>query len=168
MCHLHVYMYSPRFSLPHQCCYYNIIHNQPFFWHTVPMSLEKASYSYVLSILSYTVHNGTVYLSLYRYEILSPVWANKFFWLDVCWKTSRQVHLPTWHSSISAGKSSKILLFICCIMLRPSKEKDEPLKESVQNPRKTKRVKDISTADNGSRFPKLAYLTVEEFEEIPK
>lgn len=53
-------------------------------------------------------------------------------------------------------------------MLRPSKEKDEPLKESLQNPRKTKRVKDISTADNGSRFPKLAYLTVEEFEEIPK
>ncbi|KAM7425972.1 Spindle and kinetochore-associated protein 1 [Porites harrisoni] len=51
---------------------------------------------------------------------------------------------------------------------RPSKEKDEPLKESLQNPRKTKRVKDISTADNGSRFPKLAYLTVEEFEEIPK
>ena len=53
-------------------------------------------------------------------------------------------------------------------MLRPSKEKEEPLKESVQNPRKTKRVKNISTADNGSRFPKLAYLTVEEFEEIPK
>ena len=67
-----------------------------------------------------------------------------------------------------AGKSSKILLLICRIMLRPSKEKDEPLKESVQNPRKTKRVKDISAADNGSRFPKLAYLTVEEFEEIPK
>ena len=59
-----MYMYSPRFSLPHQCCYYNIIHNQPFFWHTVPMSLEKASYSYVLSILSYTVHNGTVYSGL--------------------------------------------------------------------------------------------------------
>ena len=66
------------------------------------------------------------------------------------------------------AKSSQILLFICCIMLRPSKEKEEPLKESVQNSRKTKRVKNISTADNGSRFPKLAYLTVEEFEEIPK
>lgn len=66
------------------------------------------------------------------------------------------------------AKSSQILLFICCIMLRPSKEKEEPLKESAQNSRKTKRVKNISTADNGSRFPKLAYLTVEEFEEIPK
>lgn len=167
MCHLHVYMYSPRFSLPHQCCYYNIIHNQPFFGILYPCPLKKLLI--VMSCLYYLIQYIMVLcISQYRYEILNPVWANKFFWLDVCWKTSREVHLPTWHSSISAGKSSKILLFICCIMLRPSKEKDEPLKESVQNPRKTKRVKDISTADNGSRFPKLAYLTVEEFEEIPK
>ena len=138
-----------------------------FFGILYPCPLKKLLI--VMSCLYYLIQYIMVLcISQYRYEILNPVWANKFFWLDVCWKTSREVHLPTWHSSISAGKSSKILLFICCIMLRPSKEKDEPLKESVQNPRKTKRVKDISTADNGSRFPKLAYLTVEEFEEIPK
>ena len=138
-----------------------------FFGILYPCPLKKLLI--VMSCLYYLIQYIMVLcISQYRYEIFNPVWANKFFWLDVCWKTSREVHLPTWHSSISAGKSSKILLFICCIMLRPSKEKDEPLKESLQNPRKTKRVKDISTADNGSRFPKLAYLTVKEFEEIPK
>ena len=42
------------------------------------------------------------------------------------------------------------------------------MKENVQRPRKTRRAKELSTADSGSEFPKLAYLTVEEFEEIPK
>ena len=41
-----------------------ILYTTDLFWHTVPISLEKASYSYVLSISSYTVHNGTVYLSV--------------------------------------------------------------------------------------------------------
>ena len=41
------------------------------------------------------------------------------------------------------------------------------MKETVQNTRKTRQAKDICV-DNGSQFPKLAYLTVEEFEEIPK
>lgn len=51
---------------------------------------------------------------------------------------------------------------------RGSEDREEAVKENVQKPRKTRRAKEHSTADSGSEFPKLAYLTVEEFEEIPK
>ena len=45
--------------------------------------------------------------------------------------------------------------------------KEEVATETLTKPRKTRRAKDMSSED-GSEFPKLAYLTVEEFEEIPK
>jgi len=41
------------------------------------------------------------------------------------------------------------------------------VKENVTKSRKTRRAKEVSS-DTGSEFPKLAYLTVEEFDEIPK
>ena len=41
------------------------------------------------------------------------------------------------------------------------------MKEAVTKSRKTRRAKEVSS-DAGSEFPKLAYLTVEEFDEIPK
>lgn len=45
--------------------------------------------------------------------------------------------------------------------------KEEVATENVKKPRKTRRAKDLSSED-GFEFPKLAYLTVEEFEQIPK
>jgi len=51
---------------------------------------------------------------------------------------------------------------------RGSEDTEAAAKENIQKPRKTRRAKEVSSADNGSEFPKLAYLTVEEFEEIPK
>ena len=51
---------------------------------------------------------------------------------------------------------------------RGSEEREEGAKENFQKTRKTRRAKEVSSADNGSNFPKLAYLTVEEYEEIPK
>ena len=45
--------------------------------------------------------------------------------------------------------------------------KEEVVEETVTKSRKTRRAKDVS-CDIGSEFPKLAYLTVEEFDEIPK
>lgn len=41
------------------------------------------------------------------------------------------------------------------------------MKETVTKSRKTRRAKDVS-CDTVLEFPKLAYLTVEEFDEIPK
>jgi len=46
-------------------------------------------------------------------------------------------------------------------------EKEEAVKETVTKSRKTRRAKEVS-CDTGLEFPKLAYLTVEEFDEIPK
>ncbi|KAL9986684.1 hypothetical protein ACROYT_G000859 [Oculina patagonica] len=46
-------------------------------------------------------------------------------------------------------------------------EKEEVVTDAVTKPKKTRRAKDTSS-DTGPEFPKLAYLTVEEFEEIPK
>lgn len=45
--------------------------------------------------------------------------------------------------------------------------KEEVATENVKKPRKTRRAKDLSSED-GFEFPKLAYLTVEEFDQIPK
>lgn len=45
--------------------------------------------------------------------------------------------------------------------------KEDVVTESVKKPRKTRRAKGLSSED-GCEFPKLAYLTVEEFDEIPK
>jgi len=41
------------------------------------------------------------------------------------------------------------------------------VKETVTKSRKTRQAKEVS-CDTGLEFPKLAYLTVEEFDEIPK
>ena len=41
------------------------------------------------------------------------------------------------------------------------------MKETVPRSKKTRRAKEAS-CDPGSELPKLAYLTVEEFDEIPK
>lgn len=45
--------------------------------------------------------------------------------------------------------------------------KEEVATENVKKPRKNRRAKDLSSED-GFEFPKLAYLTVEEFDQIPK
>lgn len=45
--------------------------------------------------------------------------------------------------------------------------KEEVATENVKKPRKTRKAKDLSSED-GFEFPKLAYLTVEEFDQIPK
>lgn len=45
--------------------------------------------------------------------------------------------------------------------------KEEVATENVKKPRKTRRAKDLSS-EGGFEFPKLAYLTVEEFDQIPK
>lgn len=54
---------------------------------------------------------------------------------------------------------------------RSSEVEEETAKGTVHNPRKMPRqAKRATSASNisGSEFPKLAYLTVEEFEEVPK
>ena len=68
-------------------------------------------------------------------------------------------HQPLGHHIIYNQINSFVLL--------RGPEKEEIPVEKVTKTRKTRRAKEAS-CNTGSDFPKLAYLTVEEFEEIPK